>query len=194
MTAWGAPWICFPVKLVKIIKEQPLPLEMVLGLQSKEERCIQENLLGALRNVRVCGVWTRTCPSLHPSSSGSQKLHSRRVKPRAQGSLFAQWAQGSILLGGAGCQHFSSCLQLPIAKANVAKRGGEGCIPSSMQPPVVGYRLYLGCGAGGAQSAIVPACKMRLSTLGEPRQEDLRVPFPSSPIPLSAQLLEQRYH
>lgn len=36
MTAWGAPWTHSPVKLVKIIKKQPLgPLEMVLRENSK---------------------------------------------------------------------------------------------------------------------------------------------------------------
>lgn len=64
------------------------------------------------------------CPS-----SGRWRLHSRLVQPRAQGSLFPQWAQGSILLRRSGYQHFSSCLQLPIPEGKVlGKCGQEVCV------------------------------------------------------------------
>lgn len=81
--------------------------------------------------MRICGVPTKTAPSLsHPSSVG-WRLLLRLLQTRTQDSLFTASSQRVFLLGGAGLQHVSSCPQLLVAeaKSSVTLWRGWGCLP-----------------------------------------------------------------
>lgn len=115
---------------------------------------------------------------------------------REQGSLFPLWAQESILLGRSGYQHFSFCLQVPIAEGKVLGKchqvygGREGSLfPYNLQWWDVGFNFPIKL--LGHWLLLFQLLRWEFHTgRPNPSRHVYTIPF----ITQTAQILQQRYN
>lgn len=153
MTAWGAPLACFEGKLVKTIKQtnNSNPLEMVLKAKSKEgniySRKSRKIWLKKKKGESLWYLGQNHCLFL-PSHLRDMETPLLTAAAKNTGFLLLQASSWRTFFpGGAGTQHFSFCLQLPVAEAvSWASVVGKWRLLSYYQATFVQQRLYLRCG------------------------------------------------